>query len=54
LIGLKENIIIGKLIPAGVGMMTYRQIGTRARDPGVTRGTGCAPLTGGLSLSLAP
>ncbi len=30
LIGLKENIIIGKLIPAGTGMLDYRQIGTRA------------------------
>ncbi|MBS1847366.1 MAG: DNA-directed RNA polymerase subunit beta', partial [Actinobacteria bacterium] len=30
LIGLKENIIIGKLIPAGTGMLGYRQIGTRA------------------------
>jgi DNA-directed RNA polymerase subunit beta' len=30
LLGLKENIIIGKLIPAGTGMLQYRQIGTRA------------------------
>ena len=27
LIGLKENVIIGKLIPAGTGMQTYRNIG---------------------------
>ncbi len=27
LIGLKENVIIGKLIPAGTGMQTYRDIG---------------------------
>jgi len=26
LIGLKENVIIGKLIPAGTGMQTYRRI----------------------------
>ena len=25
LLGLKENIIIGKLIPAGTGMMRYRE-----------------------------
>ena len=30
LIGLKENIIIGKLIPAGTGVLDYRQIGIRA------------------------
>ncbi len=27
LIGLKENVIIGKLIPAGTGMQAYRKIG---------------------------
>ncbi len=27
LIGLKENVIIGKLIPAGTGMKTYRSVG---------------------------
>jgi len=26
LIGLKENVIIGKLIPAGTGMSRYRNI----------------------------
>lgn len=26
LIGLKENVIIGKLIPAGTGMMKYRKL----------------------------
>ena len=26
LIGLKENVIIGKLIPAGTGMECYRQV----------------------------
>ena len=32
LIGLKENIIIGKLIPAGTGMEIYRDIATHAPD----------------------
>ena len=26
LVGLKENVIIGKLIPAGTGMMRYREL----------------------------
>ena len=26
MIGLKENVIIGKLIPAGTGMQTYRNV----------------------------
>ncbi|MBI3998636.1 MAG: DNA-directed RNA polymerase subunit beta', partial [Armatimonadetes bacterium] len=30
LIGLKENVIIGKLIPAGTGMPRYRQLKVRA------------------------
>jgi DNA-directed RNA polymerase subunit beta' len=30
--GLKENIIIGKLIPAGTGMEVYRDIGTKAPE----------------------
>ncbi len=32
LLGLKENIIIGKLIPAGTGMLKYRTIETDAPD----------------------
>jgi DNA-directed RNA polymerase subunit beta' len=32
LLGLKENIIIGKLIPAGTGMEVYRAIETEAPD----------------------
>jgi DNA-directed RNA polymerase subunit beta' len=32
LLGLKENIIIGKLIPAGTGMAKYREIATLAPD----------------------
>jgi DNA-directed RNA polymerase subunit beta' len=31
LLGLKENVIIGKLIPAGTGMARYRNI--RIKDP---------------------
>jgi len=27
LLGLKENVIIGKLIPAGTGMKRYRTVG---------------------------
>ena len=30
--GLKENVIIGKLIPAGTGMARYRDIATHAPD----------------------
>ena len=32
LFGLKENVIIGKLIPAGTGMPAYREIATSAPD----------------------
>ncbi|MFT3851510.1 MAG: DNA-directed RNA polymerase subunit beta' [Ilumatobacteraceae bacterium] len=32
LLGLKENIIIGKLIPAGSGMMRYREFGVEAPE----------------------
>src|SRR6185503_8875868 len=32
LFGLKENVIIGKLIPAGTGMLEYREIDTEAPD----------------------
>jgi len=32
LIGLKENVIIGKLIPAGTGMKKYRNIGITTGD----------------------
>ena len=36
LLGLKENVIIGKLIPAGTGMQKYRSVqvcDTEATDP---------------------
>jgi DNA-directed RNA polymerase subunit beta' len=32
LLGLKENVIIGKLIPAGTGMKKYRNIGVTTKD----------------------
>ncbi|MFV0523602.1 MAG: DNA-directed RNA polymerase subunit beta', partial [Acidimicrobiales bacterium] len=32
MIGLKENIIIGKLIPAGTGLMRHRELATSAPD----------------------
>ena len=34
LLGLKENVIIGKLIPAGTGMSRYRNVEHRAGGPG--------------------
>ncbi len=37
LLGLKENVIIGKLIPAGTGMSRYRNIDDRARRSGPRR-----------------
>ena len=33
LIGLKENVIIGKLIPAGTGMSRYRNLKVIDNDP---------------------
>ena len=30
--GLKENVILGKLIPAGTGMPRYRNIGIEVAD----------------------
>jgi len=32
LVGLKENVIIGKLIPAGTGMARYRHVRVKAAD----------------------
>ncbi|WP_338833622.1 DNA-directed RNA polymerase subunit beta' [Moorella humiferrea] len=40
LLGLKENVIIGKLIPAGTGMSRYRQL--RIITPGEEAGTDAA------------
>ena len=33
LLGLKENVIIGKLIPAGTGLREYNQVGVSKVDP---------------------
>ena len=33
LIGMKENVIIGKLIPAGTGMKRYRNIEIESANP---------------------
>ena len=33
MIGLKENVIIGKLIPAGTGMSRYRNIELEEEQP---------------------
>ena len=33
LLGLKENVIIGKLIPAGTGMSRYRDIKVKYNVP---------------------
>ncbi|MBR2018884.1 MAG: DNA-directed RNA polymerase subunit beta' [Clostridia bacterium] len=35
LLGLKENVIIGKLIPAGTGMDCYRNVGVKEATPAV-------------------
>jgi DNA-directed RNA polymerase subunit beta' len=32
LVGLKENVIIGKLIPAGSGLMAYRDFASNAAE----------------------
>ena len=38
LVGLKENVIIGKLIPAATGLKRYRQIDIRPSEPFSTDG----------------
>ena len=35
LLGLKENVIIGKLIPAGTGMSRYRNVGVRIKPEAI-------------------
>jgi len=35
LLGLKENVIIGKLIPAGTGMPRYRNVGVRIKPEAI-------------------
>ena len=43
LLGLKENVIIGKLIPAGSGLSMYRQVNPREEDEPLPR-TGYAAV----------
>lgn len=38
LLGLKENVIIGKLVPAGTGMSRYRNIQVHPSDDAVPVG----------------
>ena len=33
LLGLKENVIIGKLIPAGTGLAEYNKVGVKKAEP---------------------
>ncbi len=35
LLGLKENVLIGKLIPAGIGLKRYRNVTVRERSTGI-------------------
>jgi len=35
LLGLKENVIIGKLIPAGTGMSRYRNVQVRIKEEAI-------------------
>ena len=35
LVGLKENVIIGKLIPAGTGIRRYREVKVDVDDAGI-------------------
>jgi DNA-directed RNA polymerase subunit beta' len=35
LVGLKENVIIGKLIPAGTGIRRYREVKVAVDDAGI-------------------
>ena len=46
LVGLKENVIIGKLIPAGTGMNCYRNVHVVPTQP---QGTMAAALEDALS-----
>ena len=36
LLGLKENVIIGKLVPAGTGMKCYTDVEVKCVDEGLT------------------
>jgi len=47
LLGLKENVIIGKLIPAGTGMARYRNIKVQPRAEAATEGSDAAGASAG-------
>ena len=51
LIGLKENVIIGKLIPAGSGLSMYRQVNPREEEPPKT---GYAAVAAAVQEAQAP
>ena len=36
LLGLKENVIIGKLVPAGTGMKCYTNVSVKNEDEDLT------------------
>jgi len=44
LIGLKENVIIGKLVPAGTGMARYNNIQIEENTPAVQSAANVTPL----------
>jgi DNA-directed RNA polymerase subunit beta' len=54
LLGLKENVIIGKLIPAGTGMSCYRNIKVRPKHVGISLLEEVEALTTGAERAGAP
>ena len=48
LVGLKENVILGHLVPAGTGFRTHQEAEVRAERPGARRrGGGVGGRSGG-------
>jgi DNA-directed RNA polymerase alpha subunit len=54
LLGLKENVIIGKLIPAGTGMSRYRNIKVKPKHVGISLLEEVEALTTGTGRTGAP
>ncbi|MEW6553389.1 MAG: DNA-directed RNA polymerase subunit beta' [Actinomycetota bacterium] len=54
LLGLKENVIIGKLIPAGTGMSCYRNIKVKPKHVGISLLEEVEALTTGAGRTGAP
>jgi len=54
LLGLKENVIIGKLIPAGTGMSRYRNIKVKPKHVGISLLEEVEALTTGAGRAGAP